>query len=223
VLKNALAIESGARATLGDTLRVPIRLSNVGSVEAVSVRLAWNPAKVQPVGMDPGELMTMPNGVVFTPKPGTVDAAFLGGSGASADGILATVRFATLAPGDPGIHIESVDARDLGNHSIQLPVTVTAPLVVLPNVTAMSLAAPNPFQGSTSLGFDLAQPSRVELAIFSVDGRLVRTLVDGIREAGEYRPAWDGRDTHGSRAAPGVYYVRLLAGPKRFTRQVVLL
>jgi flagellar hook assembly protein FlgD len=95
--------------------------------------------------------------------------------------------------------------------------------VVLPNVTAMSLAAPNPFQGSTSLGFDLAQPSRVELAIFSVDGRLVRTLVDGIREAGEYRPAWDGRDTHGSRAAPGVYYVRLLAGPKRFTRQVVLL
>jgi hypothetical protein len=152
-----------------------------------------------------------------------VDAVFLGGSGESADGILATVHFATLAPGDPGIRIESVDARDIENHALSLPVTVGAPLVVLPRVTAMSLAAPNPFQGSTALAFDLAQTSRVELAIFSVDGRLVRTLVDGLREAGQYRPEWDGRDTRGSRAAPGVYYVRLLAGPNRFTRQVVLL
>jgi len=61
------------------------------------------------------------------------------------------------------------------------------------------------------------------MAIFSVDGRLVRTLMDGVREAGQYRPEWDGRDAHGSHAAPGVYYVRFVAGSQRFTRQVVLL
>jgi hypothetical protein len=164
--------------------------------------------------------MTIPNGIALTPHPERWTPRSWGS--ANADGILATVR-SPLAPATHGIRIESVDARDAANHAISLPVAVSAPIAVLPTVTTMSFAAPNPFQNSTALAFDLAQSSRVELEIFSVDGRLVRTLMNGNREAGEYRPEWDGRDTHGSRAAPGVYYVRLLAGPKRFTRQVVLL
>jgi hypothetical protein len=220
---NALALEAAPRVSLGDTIRCPIRLSNVGTVQGLSVRLAWNPARVRPVGMTPGELMELPSGAVFSPQPGTVDAAFFGASGANVDGLLATVSFATLAPGDPGIRIESVDARDGQNHAIALPISVSAPLVVLPSVTAMGLAAPNPFQNSTALAFDLAQPARVELTIYSVDGRRVRTLVDGLRDAGQYRMQWDGRDSRGTHVAPGVYYARLLAGPKRFTRQVVLL
>jgi len=133
------------------------------------------------------------------------------------------VTFATLAPGDPGIRIESVDARDIDNKSIGLPVVAGAPILVLPTETVMAAPAPNPFQGSTAMQLDLAKPTRVELAIFSVDGRHVRTLVDGVREAGQYRLEWDGRDARGARVAPGVYYARFVAGPKRFTRQVVLL
>jgi hypothetical protein len=223
VLENAVALAPTTGVALGDTIAVPIRLSNVGTVRAVSVRLAWDAAKVRPLGMVPGDMMTEPKGVALSPQPGTVDAAFLGGSGANIDGVLATVRFATLAPGDPGIRIDAVDARDEQNKSVSVPVVVGAPLVVLPTVTTMALAAPNPFQNSTTLGFDLSQSTRVELVIFSVDGRRVRTLVEGVREAGQYRPEWDGRDAHGSRAAPGVYYARFVAGPKRFTRQVVLL
>jgi hypothetical protein len=218
-----VALAATAGVALGDTIHVPIRLSNVGTVRAIAVRLAWNPTKVRPLGTVAGDMMTLPSGVLFSPQPGTVDAAFLDASGANLDGVLATMSFATIAPGDPGIRIESVDARDADNKSVTVPVVVGAPLVVVPNVTAMALAAPNPFQGSTMLAFDLSKPSRVQMAIFSVDGRLVRTLVDGVREAGQYRPEWDGRDAHGSHAAPGVYYVRFVAGSQRFTRQVVLL
>jgi flagellar hook assembly protein FlgD len=54
-----------------------------------------------------------------------------------------------------------------------------------------------------------------------VTGRRVRTLLSGMQEAGEYRLGWDGRDDHGSPAAAGVYYVRLMAGGRHYSRPVV--
>jgi hypothetical protein len=56
-----------------------------------------------------------------------------------------------------------------------------------------------------------------------VDGRRVRTLLDRVYEPGRYTLAWDGRDDGGRTVSPGVYYVRFVAGPKRFTHSVVLL
>jgi hypothetical protein len=45
VAANAVALAAAAGVALGDTIQVPIRLSNVGSVRAISVRLAWNPRR----------------------------------------------------------------------------------------------------------------------------------------------------------------------------------
>jgi hypothetical protein len=51
----------------------------------------------------------------------------------------------------------------------------------LPTKSTLDLASPNPFRGSSTLNFALAARGRVELAIYSVDGRRVRTLVRGER------------------------------------------
>jgi hypothetical protein len=192
-------------------------------VQGLSLQLAWDAARVRPIGMQPGELMAQSRGLVLSPRPGAVDAAFFGKSGPSAEGVLATMSFVTLTPGDPGIHVVSADARDRKNHKIELPIEWTAPPRVLPTVTAFAMAAPNPFRRSITLAIDLAEPARVELMLYSVDGRRVRTLVDGQREAGRYDVVWDGRDSGGRLAAPGVYYARFVSGSRRFTRQVVLL
>ena len=93
----------------------------------------------------------------------------------------------------------------------------------MPRTTSLALAAPNPFHGRTALAFDLAQRARVEMSLFSVDGRHVRTLVDEFRAPGHYAAIWDGSDDGGQSLPPGVYYLRFAAGPKRFTRTVVLL
>jgi hypothetical protein len=51
----------------------------------------------------------------------------------------------------------------------------------------------------------------------------VRSLVDKVYEPGRYTIAWDGHDDGGRAVAPGVYYVRFVAGAKRFTHSVVFL
>ncbi len=83
--------------------------------------------------------------------------------------------------------------------------------------------APNPFRGSTDLRFALAERGRVRLSIYSVSGSLVRTLVDGVRDAGEHAVSWDGKNDSGGRAASGVYFVDVSAGTERRTRRAVLI
>ncbi len=62
----------------------------------------------------------------------------------------------------------------------------------------------------------------MELSLYSVDGRRVRTLVHDYREPGEYRTTWDGRDDAGVKLAPGAYIVRLEAGSIREARTIRL-
>jgi hypothetical protein len=64
-------------------------------------------------------------------------------------------------------------------------------------------ASPNPFGLSARISFSLPRVTSAKLGIFSVDGRLVRTLpaTNGIM--------WNGTDNSGNRVGRGVYYCRL--------------
>lgn len=85
-------------------------------------------------------------------------------------------------------------------------------------------AAPNPFNPSTSIRFDLSEAGRVDLRIYDVAGRLLATLQRSDRmEAGAHRVVWDGRDGEGAPVASGVYLYRLDAGPFAETRRMTLL
>jgi hypothetical protein len=82
---------------------------------------------------------------------------------------------------------------------------------------------PNPFNPSTSIPFELPEDSHVRLTIYSVGGRLVRTLIDGKLAGDTYSVEWDGRDDQGHEARSGVYFSRLQAGDRTLTKQLVLL
>lgn len=88
----------------------------------------------------------------------------------------------------------------------------------------MSLRSyPNPFNPSTTIRYSLLETGRVRLAIYDVTGRLVRTLVDGVRDAGDQQVFWDGKDDRGSLVGSGVYVYQLEAGSKSLTRKMSLL
>jgi hypothetical protein len=84
--------------------------------------------------------------------------------------------------------------------------------------------APNPFNPTTTVKYQLAQKTHVKLQVFDVSGRLVRTLVDGLQVPEEYSVTWDGRSDSGMEIASGVYWVRMSTthGFQASTKMVIL-
>lgn len=104
----------------------------------------------------------------------------------------------------------------------QAPTTgVDSGVTPLPRVFAARLAGANPSQGRSLIQFDLPSPRRVTVALYGVDGRLVRRLIDGQREAGRHSAYWDGNDSSGRRVVPGMYFARVLAGESQATLRIV--
>lgn len=82
---------------------------------------------------------------------------------------------------------------------------------------------PNPTSGTTEIAYSLSSSaSRVRLSIFDAGGRLVRILHNGEAAAGEHRLTWDGQ-LDATAAAPGIYFLRLEAGPLGTTSTKVIL
>jgi flagellar hook assembly protein FlgD len=63
----------------------------------------------------------------------------------------------------------------------------------------------------------------VRFRVYTVDGRLVRTLVSRRVEPGYHVARWDGCDDRGHPAASGVYVYRTEIGKAAFTRKMTLL
>ncbi|MFH1680793.1 MAG: FG-GAP-like repeat-containing protein, partial [Candidatus Eisenbacteria bacterium] len=84
--------------------------------------------------------------------------------------------------------------------------------------------APNPFNPATTIRFGVPERCRATLKIYDLSGREVRTLVEGVLEAGnDHGAVWDGKDRAGRDAASGVYFYRLTAGERVETKKMMLL
>ncbi len=91
----------------------------------------------------------------------------------------------------------------------------------VPLVFAARLSGGNPFRGSTSIQFDLPSAREASVALFGVDGRLVRRLVDGARGAGRHTAIWDGADADGHPVGPGMYFAKVRAGDSHATLRLI--
>ncbi len=90
--------------------------------------------------------------------------------------------------------------------------------------TPMTLSNhPNPFNPSTVIEYLLPSPGHVSIAIYDVNGRLVRSLVDRDMEAGAHSIDWDGLNDRKSALPSGIYFCRLRLGKAEVTSKLVLL
>ncbi len=106
--------------------------------------------------------------------------------------------------------------------AVQAVMDDTTPVGDAPRAFALLEAVPNPFNPQTTVRFTLPAAGSVSLRIYDVQGRLVRTLVDGVRPSGLNEVRWDGRDWNGRAAASGTYLVRLRSGDEFGVQSVVL-
>ncbi len=93
----------------------------------------------------------------------------------------------------------------------------------LPQRTTLEANYPNPFNPQTRIAYTLATPASVQLHLFDVHGRLVRTLMDRPQAAGRHEVTWDGRDDLGRALPSGAYLYRLTAGQVQQARMLHLI
>lgn len=99
----------------------------------------------------------------------------------------------------------------------------SVPTRVEPAQPRLEPAAPNPFNPTTSIAFDLPRDDRVILTVYSAAGRRVAELLHETLPAGRHEVVWNGRDASGGAAASGVYFLRLETSGGVETRRAVLL
>jgi hypothetical protein len=81
------------------------------------------------------------------------------------------------------------------------------------------------YQGRATIHLSISRADRVEVAIYDIGGRLVRTLANRRFTAGVHDLTWDGMDDHGRRVANGVYFTRVKYQDARFvtSRKITVL
>ena len=75
---------------------------------------------------------------------------------------------------------------------------------------------------ASEISFEVSEPGIVTLSIYSVQGRLVRRLVNEPMEANTYLVDWNGLDDGGARVAGGVYFLRLETGNEVATGKAII-
>jgi len=73
---------------------------------------------------------------------------------------------------------------------------------------------PNPFNPSTVISYELPYDLNIEINIFNLLGRKVRSLLNETRPAGQGSTIWDGKTENGHLASGGVYFISVqVRGP----------
>ncbi len=93
----------------------------------------------------------------------------------------------------------------------------------IPLVFALQQNYPNPFNPTTNIDFSIPKLQDVELAVYDILGRRVKTLISRKLSPGTYSITWDGTNIFGTRAASGMYFYRLDGENKSVTRKMLLM
>ena len=82
---------------------------------------------------------------------------------------------------------------------------------------------PNPFNPTTRIDYTLLESTNINLAVYDVAGRLVRTLYTGTQSSGTHFEIWDGTDNNGTAISSGIYFSRISHSTGVDTNKMLLL
>jgi len=108
-------------------------------------------------------------------------------------------------------------------HWMQLPVMPCCMGTETPKAYGLAQNFPNPFNPSTTIRYDMKAKGLVTIKIFDVSGRLVRTLVDEVRDAGSHEAIWEGTNSRGAGVSSGIYFYEMKTKGFSATKKMILL
>ncbi|MGE5316148.1 MAG: DUF3160 domain-containing protein [Acidobacteriota bacterium] len=97
--------------------------------------------------------------------------------------------------------------------------------VLVPASIVLGRNYPNPFNGTTIITFtipDRFTSAYIDLSVYDVQGRKVRTLVNRTMPSGKFAVSWDGSNEHGMPVSSGIYFYHLSTGGTRLIGKMTL-
>jgi hypothetical protein len=79
---------------------------------------------------------------------------------------------------------------------------------IISNTTQLKIA-PNPFSNTTTISFTLSQSTKASIAIFDVNGRLIKVLAGAQMQQGSHQLVWNATDAKGNRVIAGIYFLKM--------------
>jgi len=95
--------------------------------------------------------------------------------------------------------------------------------ILIPNQFTLHQNYPNPFNPITTLRYDLPENSYVNVTIYDMLGRQVKTLINQTQDAGFKSVLWNATNNQGNPVSAGVYLYQIQAGEFVQTKKMVLL
>ena len=82
---------------------------------------------------------------------------------------------------------------------------------------------PNPFNPTTTLKYDLPEDAMVNITIYDMMGRRIKTLVNGPKSAGYKSVNWDATNDYGRPVSAGIYLYQIHVGEFTQIKKMILL
>ena len=92
-----------------------------------------------------------------------------------------------------------------------------------PETFKLSQNYPNPFNPTTTIKYALPEAQNVQIMIYDIMGRKIRTLLNEYQEMGYRSIHWNAEDDYGRKVSAGMYIYAFQAGEFMQTRKMVLL
>jgi hypothetical protein len=91
-----------------------------------------------------------------------------------------------------------------------------------PKLNAIVESKPNPFRMNTLINYTVPKPSKVEIKIFDISGREVKTLVNKESPPGASSISWDGTNNASKKQVAGVYLLKLKVNNSESVEKLIL-
>ena len=108
-----------------------------------------------------------------------------------------------------------------GNYKLSVVTGVSSQPAVVPQSIELAQNYPNPFSSTTAISYQLNKQNDVQVAVYDILGREVKTFKVGLQTPGTHAVHWDGKDNFGTRIASGVYFYRLQTAHETSVKKMV--
>ena len=213
----------------GQNYTIQVVIHNAADVKGYSVDLEYNKEALTLAGIEKGDFINAESYSISSIGDGTVGLtnAVYGPAAFAGDGVLAEVLFTANKNGLFSADMLGITgAKLVDSNFIGMDIIIDSPSginVETPVAFELGQNFPNPFNPTTAISFSIPKSGHVELSIYDILGRNVKTLVSGAYDVGNYSVVWDATDMNGNLVSNGVYFYTIKADDFRLTKKMLFM